>query len=29
MGCWEIVDVDSVPEGQNLIEAKWVFKVKY
>ena len=29
MGCWEIIDVDSVPEGQNLIEAKWVFKVKY
>ena len=29
MGCWEIIDIEDVPPGQNLIECKWVFKVKY
>lgn len=29
MKCWEIVDTADLPEGANLIDCKWVCKVKY
>jgi hypothetical protein len=29
MGCWEEVDIDTLPEDANLIGVKWVFKIKY
>jgi hypothetical protein len=29
MGCWEVVDIDTLPEDANLIGVKWVFKIKY
>jgi len=29
MGCWEIVDIETLPEDANLIGVKWVFKVKF
>ena len=25
MGCWEVVDIDTLPEDANLIGVKWVF----
>jgi hypothetical protein len=28
MGCWEVVDIDTLPEDANLIGVKWVFKIK-
>jgi hypothetical protein len=29
MGCWEVVDIDTLPQDANLIGVKWVFKIKY
>ena len=29
MGCWEVVDIDTLPNDANLIGVKWVFKIKY
>jgi hypothetical protein len=29
MRCWEVVDIDILPEDANLIGVKWVFKIKY
>ena len=29
MGCWEIVDIETLPEDANLIGVKWVFKIKF
>ena len=29
MGCWEIVDIESLPDNANLIGVKWVFKIKF
>ena len=29
MGCWEVVDIDTLPNDANLIGVKWVFKLKY
>jgi hypothetical protein len=29
MGCWEEVDIDTLPEDANLIGVKRVFKIKY
>jgi hypothetical protein len=29
MGCWEVVDIDTLPQDANLIGVKWVFKLKY
>lgn len=29
MECWEVVDIDTLPEDANLIGVKWVFKIKY
>jgi hypothetical protein len=29
MGCWEVVDIDTLPQHANLIGVKWVFKIKY
>ena len=29
MGCWEVVDIISLPEDANLIGVKWVFKIKF
>jgi hypothetical protein len=29
MGCWEVVDIDTLPQGANLIGVKWVFMIKY
>ena len=29
MGCWEVVDIDTLPEDANLIGVKWVFKIKF
>ena len=26
MGCWEVVDIDTLPQDANLIGVKWVFK---
>jgi len=28
MGCWEVVDIDTLPNDANLIGVKWVFKIK-
>jgi hypothetical protein len=28
-GCWVVVDIDSMPPDANLIDCKWVCKVKY
>ena len=29
MGCWEVVDIDTLPNDANLIGVKWVFKIKF
>ena len=29
MGCWELFDLNDLPEDANLIGAKWVLKLKY
>jgi hypothetical protein len=29
MGCWEVVDIISLPKDANLIGVKWVFKIKF
>ena len=29
MGCWEVVDIDTLPNDASLIGVKWVFKLKY
>jgi hypothetical protein len=29
MGCWEVVDIDTLPQDAKLIGVKWVFKIKY
>ena len=29
MECWEVVDIDTLPNDANLIGVKWVFKIKY
>ena len=29
MVCWEVVDIDVLPEDTNLIGVKWVFKIKF
>jgi hypothetical protein len=29
MVCWEVVDIDTLPEDTNLIGVKWVFKIKF
>jgi hypothetical protein len=29
MGCWEVVDIDTLPEDVNLVGMKWVFKIKF
>jgi hypothetical protein len=29
MGCWEVFDIDTLPNDANLIGVKWVFKIKY
>ena len=29
MGCWEVVDIDTLQEDANLIGVKWVFKIKF
>lgn len=29
MGCWEVVDISSLPANANLIGVKWVFKIKF
>jgi len=29
MGCWEVVDISTLPEDANLIGVKWVFKIKF
>jgi hypothetical protein len=29
MGCWEVEDMDTLPEDANLVGVKWVFKIKF
>jgi hypothetical protein len=29
MGCWELFDLSDLPEDADLIDAKWVLKLKY
>jgi hypothetical protein len=29
MGCWEVVDIDTLTQDANLSGVKWVFKIKY
>ncbi len=29
MGCWEVVDIDTLPQDAKLIGVEWVFKIKY
>ena len=28
MGCWEVVDIDTLPNDVNLIGVKWVFEIE-